>query len=296
LVPASDVILSKVATLTERLRALWPALAGDDAAMEEILQSGLADARSRWPEVHLDDDPFLAHLARLLAAGAGELAALELPDLFLACACLAQDRAALTALESEVLGQVPLWIRRIAGGATDDIQQDLRQKLLVGPEPLLAGFQGRKTLAVWVRVIASRRAIDHQRLQKPQQDPGELEDLWSGPDPELDAIKLHDAQALRDLLHQALEALPPRERNLLRLHYLEGVSLDRLAVLERVHRATVARWLAASRDQVLDRVRDGLSRTLRLTESESESLLRLVRSRIEISLRRVLAGDPPPSP
>jgi RNA polymerase sigma-70 factor (ECF subfamily) len=287
-------MIRSMSKLVQRLRARVPALAGNDAVLEKILAGSLARARTLWPDIRLDDDAFLAHLATLPSGG--DLGNLELTDLFLACACLAQDRAALAVLEREVLSQVPRWIRRLAGATTDDIQQDLRQKLLVGPDPLLRRFDGRSPLTAWLRVIASRRAIDHQRAQKPERDTGDFEDLWAGPDPELDALKVHDAQALRDLLQQALEALPPRERNLLRLHYLEGVSLERLAVLERVHRATVARWLAGSREQVLDAVRDGLTRTLRLTDSESESLVRLVRSRIELSLRRVLAKEPPRSP
>lgn len=283
-------------TLIERLHALLPRLTGDGVVAEQTLRGGLDAARARWPDIRLDDDRFLAHLAALLAGGEGDLARLELPDAFLACACLANDRAALAALEREVVSQIPAWIRRVAGAATEDIQQEMRQKLLIGPEPLLGSFNGRTKLSVWVRVIASRRAIDHQRTQKPEADAGVLEDLWAGPDPELDAIKLHDVQALRDLLHQAMQALPSRQRKLLRLHYLEGVSLDRLAVLEQVHRATVARWLADSREQVLVSVRDGLTRTLRLSASQGESLLRFLRSRIELSLHRVLAEEPPPSP
>jgi RNA polymerase sigma-70 factor (ECF subfamily) len=284
-----------VATLSERLCALAPGIAVDVVTAERALRGGLDAARARWPDVCLDDDRFLAHLAARLAGG-GDLARLALADVFLACACLANDRAALAALEREVLSQIPLWIRRVAGASTDDIQQEVRQKLLVGPDPVLASFNGLTGLAVWIRVIASRLAIDHQRLQKPEADASVLEELWTGPDPELDAIKLHDVKALRDLLHHALQALPLRERNLLRLHYLERVSLDRLAVLENVHRATVARWLANSRDQVLDAVRDGLSRKMRLSASQGESLLRFLRSRIELSLQRVLAEESPKSP
>jgi RNA polymerase sigma-70 factor (ECF subfamily) len=285
-----------VATLSERLCAQVPGLSGEGGALERALRGGLDAARARWPDIQLDDDRFVAHLAALPAGGAGNIARLELPDVFLACACLSNDRAALAILEREVLSQISLWVGRIAGAAADDIQQEVRQKLLVGLQPLLGSFAGLTRLSVWVRVIATRMAIDHQRTQKPQADEGVLEDLWTGPDPELDAIKLHDVQALRDLLHQALQALPLRQRNLLRLHYLEGVSLDRLAVLEQVHRATVARWLADSRDQVLDSVRDGLARKMRLSASQGESLLRFLRSRIELSLRRVLAEEPPESP
>jgi RNA polymerase sigma-70 factor (ECF subfamily) len=284
--------LVRLPTLVQRLRERSPGLTGDDASLEPLLTGGLDAARARWPEIRLADDRFLAHLADRL--GACELARLALPDLFLACACIEGDRAALAVLEHEVLGQIPRWVRHVAGAATEDVQQELRQQLLVGPEPRLASYNGSTPLASWLRVIAVRRAIDHRRAKKPEQDSGELEDLWVGPDPELDAIKVHDALALRNLLHQALQALPPGARNLLRLHYLEGISLERLAIIERVHRATVARRIADARDQVLDSVREGLSRTLRLSPDEGDSLLRFVRSRIELSLRRAFAEDSPP--
>jgi len=88
--------------------------------------------------------------------------------------------------------------------------------------------------------------------------------------------------------HDALAELPPHDRSLLRLHYIEGLSLDRLAVMERVHRATVARWLSDARSTVLSRVRTLLAERLKLSGHEGESLLRFVRSRLDLSLRRAL--------
>jgi RNA polymerase sigma-70 factor (ECF subfamily) len=62
-------------------------------------------------------------------------------------------------------------------------------------------------------------------------------------------------------------------------------------VVYRVHRATVARWLAAIRSQVFECVCQKLSLKLRSSPSEVASLVRLVRSDIDVSIRRLLAGD-----
>jgi RNA polymerase sigma-70 factor (ECF subfamily) len=262
------------------------------SAEEAILQAALAEARARWPGVRLTDADFRAHLARL----GGEPSALDLEDLFLACACAAGDRAGLQVLEQTVLSQVPRWVARFDGLDADEIKQDLRQKLLLGEGAHLRLYAGRGALDRWVRVAALRLAIDRRRAEKPA-DPDALDDLLAGPDPELDFVKLRDREALRHILQDALRALPARDVNLLRLHYAESVSLDRLAGLEHVSRSTVARRLVAARAAALDGVRALLRERLRLTAHEGESLMRLVRSRLELSLRRALAStDPPISP
>jgi RNA polymerase sigma-70 factor (ECF subfamily) len=53
-----------------------------------------------------------------------------------------------------------------------------------------------------------------------------------------------------------------------------------------VHRATVARWIAAAKQAVLDRTRRLLMQDLQLGRDDVDSLIRLVQSRIE------LADDP----
>jgi RNA polymerase sigma-70 factor (ECF subfamily) len=143
-------------------------------------------------------------------------------------------------------------------------------------------------------VAANRCAIDQQRASKSQTGP--LERLYPSPDPELDLIKLHDQTALREVLQAALQGLAAPERNLLKLHYVESISLEKLAVMEGMSRATVARKLAAARATVLTHVRAGLRQRLGLSARELESLLRFVRSRLELSLRRVLESPPTPRP
>jgi RNA polymerase sigma-70 factor (ECF subfamily) len=245
------------------------------------IRARLAAARSRWPQIELGDDDFDEFLARHPHAGE------HLDDLFLACACARGDRAALAELDRSVLSLVPRWTARIEGVSADDVQQELRRKLLVGPPPRILDYDGRRALTAWLRVAATRCAIDLQRAHKPAESDA-LEDLWDAPDPELDLVKLRDRDAVRAVLHEAVAELPARDRSLLRLHYLDGMSLEKLAVMERVHRATVARWLGEARASVLERVRALLRERLRLTTEEGESLLRFVRSRLDASLRRAL--------
>ncbi len=279
-------------SLAQGLRARCPGVfaEADESALQALLEARLAAARGRWPRVQLDDDSFLEHLARHASPTLAGLESQNLEDLFLACACARGDRAALQELDGSLLSQVPRWIARIGGARADDVQQELRHKLLLGSTPHILAYRGHGALASWIRVAAHRCALD-QLPSKELAAGDELEQLWSGPDPELDFIKLHDRDALRTVLHDALQALSARDRGLLRLHYVEGMSQDKLAALKRVHRVTVARWLASARADVLKRVRALLRERLQLSAKDGESLVRLLRSRLELSLQRALDRD-----
>lgn len=266
-------------------------VAGEAGAAGALLRERLAVARARWPAVKLTDAAFFEHVARHAPPDPVVLQALHLEDLFFACACAKADPAALAVLEASILSQVPRWIARFEGVPADDVQQELRQKLLLGASAHLLAYQGKGALARWIRVAATRAAIDVQRRQRPVAD-DPIEQLFAGPDPEIDFVKLRDREAVRSVLHDAMRALPAREATLLRLHHIEGVSLERLGELERVHRATIARWLADARALVLDQVRKLLRERLRLSEEEGDSLLRLLRSRLDLSIRSAFGTQP----
>jgi len=263
-----------------------------------LVSTRLAAARASWPAIKLDDATFFDHLWPAAPApprapsDLAALAALHLEDLFLACACIQGDRAALSALELSVLARVPGWAARFQGVHPEDVQQELRQKLLLPPTPRLLEYSGRGSLVRWVRVAASRCAIDLQR-KTPVRETDPIDQLLAGPDPEIDFVKLHDREALREVLREALRALPSEARLLLRLHYLESLSLERMATLKRVHAATIKRHLAEARDDALQLVRKLLRERMRLTDAEGSSLLRLLESRLDLSLRSAFSISGP---
>ena len=86
----------------------------------------------------------------------------------------------------------------------------------------------------------------------------------------------------------SLLALPPREKSLLKLSYLDGLSLDEIGALYRAHRTTVGRWLDAARQRILDDTRRGLGERLRLGEAEVDSLMALIRSQLDVTLHSLL--------
>src|SRR6185312_1867471 len=109
-------------------------------------------------------------------------------------------------------------------------------------------------------------------------------------DPELALVRSRHAGDFERALQDAFGSLDERERNLLRLHFLDGLGIDGLAPVFGVHRATVARWLAAARERLQDTVLALLRERLAVGERELESLARLVRSDLEISLPSLFRG------
>lgn len=87
----------------------------------------------------------------------------------------------------------------------------------------------------------------------------------------------------------AFDAPEPRERTLLRWSVLDGLSLDELARLLRVHRATAARRVAVVRERLSALTREHIQVRAGLSVGEYESTFRLVESQLEISVSRIFA-------
>ena len=100
-----------------------------------------------------------------------------------------------------------------------------------------------------MRVAAVRAALDLMRAGGARNG-GDVEpdDLASDESsPELDYVKERYAPQFKAAFQDALRALDSEQRNVLRLHVVEGLNIDEIGALFRVHRSTVARWIAGAR-------------------------------------------------
>ena len=79
----------------------------------------------------------------------------------------------------------------------------------------------------------------------------------------------------------------------MRIHYLDGMTLEETAVACGVSRATAARWLLRARQHILAETLRRMRETLRLSPAEVESIVRLVRSQLDVSIHRHLGADGP---
>lgn len=268
--------------------------------LEPLLAAAFAQARAAWPGVAVTAERFASAVARRLTDGtAVALAALRTDDVYLAAACVDRDPAALVAFDRMC---VPVIDRAVgAAGATPaetaDLRQVVRQRLLVPAEtesgesePRLATYSGRGSLASWIRVVATREAkrlLPRERRVVVDED-GLSALVAPDDDPEIGYLKRLYRAEFKVAFTAAVAALSDRERMLLQQHALDGLSIDELAAFYRVHRATTARWVEAARQAVLDGTRRELIRRLQLSRDELDSIMRLIRSQLDVSLPALL--------
>jgi RNA polymerase sigma-70 factor (ECF subfamily) len=260
---------------------------------DDELTLALATGRNAWPGIQLEPGPFGAHLAARVDADGATLAELHVADLALTCACLARDPVALAAFERELRTCADAAVRRAGGDAStrDEVLQRLRERLVVGDHTRgarLAEYSGRGPLQAWLRVVITRETLALGRRAAHEAPLGEatLDGLESPtPDPELEYLRSEYRDAFRAAFTAAFSALEPLEREVLRQHHLHGATIDDLAARHAVHRATAARWLARARDRLLIGTRERLSATLAVDGDELDSILRLVRSKLDVTLR-----------
>jgi RNA polymerase sigma-70 factor (ECF subfamily) len=140
--------------------------------------------------------------------------------------------------------------------------------------------------------VRAALALVSGRDQQPREDASALEHLVAPEgDQEISIIKGQYREAFQAALGRCFEALPPRQKTLLRMHFLDGMSIDAMSVVFGVHRATVARWLVAIRRQVLADISRTLAMDLRATSSELSQLVHLVRSEVHVSIQRILGEE-----
>ena len=131
------------------------------------------------------------------------------------------------------------------------------------------------------------------RLAKTQQRSVALEDhLLELPafdaDPVLEELKAKYRAQLADAFRTALDELSKRDRMLLRYQLIDGLTIDDISGLHRVHRATAARWLSAIRDGLVERTRALLGEALGVDTVEAASIVRMVQSQLDVSVIRHL--------
>jgi RNA polymerase sigma-70 factor (ECF subfamily) len=244
-------------------------------------------ARAAWPALEVAFTTFAARLA----TGNPTYAS----DIYLACACSDGDPGALAELDRIFLHSVPVAIARIdrSHDFTSEVQQILRERLLVGDDAKIRDYRGGGPLASWIRTAAVRTALNLRRRSVQERKRGSaleaLEPILD--DPEVVLLRQRYMPEIDAALRAAIAALDGKERLLLHFYYVDGLTLAKIAALERVGTSTVFRRITAATQSVLASVKQALSNKLQLSLTSLDSLLRNVRDDIDLSLSQVL-GDP----
>lgn len=253
-----------------------------------------AIAERAWPSVVVDRAELAAALTELGARTDVAPTADAAVELGLALACARGDRTALAAFDRAYLADVPAGLAhmKLDRATIDDLVQEVRTKLLVsedGMPPRVLAYAGQGKLRGLCQVMAARAALTRLRgTRRTTSDDGVAALAAAGDDPELAFLKAHYRDAFKAAFTEAAGDLDARDRNLLRLHHLGGVTLDQLAAMYGVHRATAVRWLADVRKRLLAGTRARLRTTLSISADELDSIMELIGSRLDASVRRLL--------
>jgi len=254
--------------------------------------------REAWPQLAPPPPAFSTWLDALLAdeSAPGDPATPPLPELYLCWCCGQGDARAIAALESNYGEVIRSTVHRVASDRTgaEDLAQIVRRHLFTGERPAIASYRGRGALAAWLGVVAMRTALNAVRRKDVTVLPASADAVLQAAameDLEVDFLKAEYRSAFKHAFEAALSQLQPRQRTILRQHLVEGLTVRQLGTLYAVSSSTIARWVVAAREQVAETTRAHLRRTLDIGDEELDALMRSIRSRVDLSLSRVLAAE-----
>ena len=268
------------------------------SALEPIIANAYCDAQVRFGDLGLELPAYAERILSILHKHLGPspsvnraiefIQQLNCRDLYLAAACaesgLAPDKRAEAAdrcgmawkvLENRykglILDLVRFYSRR--SFAAEDLANNILTDLFL-PDRFgrsrIASYDGRSSLATWLRVVVCNRAINARRCRIPD-NTVELEPAL--PDkPALHNIELavrahRYGTILEDSLACACQGLTPRERLILLWRYQDGLQLGEIAQLLGIHQCNVTRQLERMQSKLRDDVTTSLSDKHGLSQS-----------------------------
>ena len=274
--------------------------------LDRRLWTIVAEGRAAWPQLAVDAKAVVAFVARQATTELAEAAldGLRPADLYLACACAQLLPGAIAAFDRDYIREVDVALSRMRVGPPRlaDIRQLVRQRLFVGGgtagQPTspgkIAEYGGRGDLRRWVRSVAVRTCLNELRKGKREVliDDDQLiaQHAMSADDPEVEYMKRTYANEFKAAFAAALGQLGAREQTLLRYHHVDGLNIDEIGAIYRIHRVTAFRWLEKAKELLVRATLDTLRGRLKLPAAELESVLRMIRSQIHLSLVRHLGG------
>lgn len=143
----------------------------------------------------------------------------------------------------------------------DDAVQAVWLSLCADACRRLRGFQMKAALSTWLTVLSTRKALDCIRTEMRKGSlrtvhlDGEDRDLVK----ELQTPEIEERFSMDEVfgLHEALEKLPPDDRLILKMYYLDGLSYRSIAAALRVAPNTVSSYLLRARDKLKKCIMEG---------------------------------------
>jgi RNA polymerase sigma-70 factor, ECF subfamily len=269
------------------------------AALQVSFRLAWENARRAWPGVDVSAEAFERHLLERAADRVAQegLMSTALDDLYLACGCVLGQAKAFAAVDGCFVSHVPEYVAhlRLPRDESLELQQAVRERLFVGTtgqDGVLREYSGAGPLGAFVRIVAVRLALMRRRAKVSEQRLASVAGVNQPPwkDPTLELAAKRFGRTFAVAVEAAINQLTREERRVLRMHFFEHATLDELALVYQVHRATIARWIARARERVMHETRIALAAH---APGEEEKLLELVESQFDLSLHRLLQSRPP---
>ena len=274
--------------------------------LDRKLWTLVAEGRAAWPDLAVDAKDVVQFVGRQISEdlAEGALDGLRPADLYLAAACAKLLPAAINAFDRDYMKEVDIALARMRIGPPrlSDVKQLVRQRLFVGGgtagQPTspgkIAEYGGRGDLRRWVRSVAVRTCLNDLRKGKREvlvdDDHLIAQHAVASDDPEIEYMKRTYSIEFKAAFSASLAQLGAREQTLLRYHHVDGLNIDEIGAIYRVHRVTAFRWLEKAKELLVRSTLDTLRAKLKLPAAELDSVLRMIRSQIHLSLIRHLGG------
>lgn len=162
-------------------------------------------------------------------------------------------------------------------GGARDIADSLYAELYgikdgTGPrQSLFRYYQGRSSLATWLRAVLAQRYVDRVRAQRRTEPLPEDADGAAAPPPDPDRDRY--VSLVRAALARAVSRLDPRDRLRLASYYVQELTLAQIGRVLRESEATASRHLARTRRDIRADVERHLREESRLTDEQVAACL-----------------------
>lgn len=298
--------------LNEDLREEASAITDLQVRVDAMLDAG----QQAWPALQVAEHDFIDALARHWNQARRRqtlvrwLDYVQPKDLHLALACCQSTPGAIGAFEDHYKRTIERLLNRYQGPTlpAEDLLQSLREKLFVSTpnrQAKIHSYSGQGFLQNWLRVTGTRTFIDLLRKRNKQDDrelqplneqqflnvPDDLQDM------ELDFLKREYREQFKEAFAAAARSLSSHQRNLLRQHIVFGLTVEQIGKLYGVHTSTASRRVAKAREALLSATREEFMARMRIQNQEFNSIMDMIRSRLDLSMTRLLQSvtQPPPS-
>ena len=257
--------------------------------MKEAIRQAHADGQRDYPGVELSLEEFERHCTAVIDESRPIAWQRHGAELFLACACARGDATAISTFERQLLPAAAEAIGRVNGNAdfVTEVLQAVSCKILAQPALKIAEYSARGALVAWTKVVATRLALNQlgasRRLVAGRSELAQrlVHDHFEA---ETQIMKGRYSQLFQVALSEAVNELPARDRNVLRMHLVGRCSIDQIGRAYSVHRATAARWLSGTKNKLFESVRGRLRDAQpKLTDEEFMSVARLVQSQLDLT-------------